>query len=115
MGGILSGFFGGLSGHQGAFRCAFLLQTGLTTNPFIATTAAIASLVDLTRLSVYGLSTLYIKEQIAPSLMAAVTVAAFAGVLVGKFGMQKVTIGLIQKLVAIMLLTLGFLLASGIL
>lgn len=29
LGGLLSGFFGGLSGHQGAFRSAFLLKAGL--------------------------------------------------------------------------------------
>ncbi len=29
LGGALSGFFGGLSGHQGALRTAFLIRTGL--------------------------------------------------------------------------------------
>ncbi len=29
IGGILSGFFGGLSGHQGALRSAFLVRSGL--------------------------------------------------------------------------------------
>lgn len=29
LGGILSGFFGGLSGHQGALRTAFLIRAGL--------------------------------------------------------------------------------------
>lgn len=29
VGGIVSGFFGGLSGHQGAFRSAFLVRAGL--------------------------------------------------------------------------------------
>jgi uncharacterized membrane protein YfcA len=30
LGGVLSGFFGGLSGHQGALRAAFLSKTNLT-------------------------------------------------------------------------------------
>ena len=30
MGGVLSGFFGGFSGHQGALRAAFLVKTGLS-------------------------------------------------------------------------------------
>ena len=30
LGGFLSGFFGGLSGHQGALRSAFLIRSGLT-------------------------------------------------------------------------------------
>ncbi|MDG1146943.1 MAG: sulfite exporter TauE/SafE family protein, partial [Crocinitomicaceae bacterium] len=37
FGGMLSGFFGGLSGHQGAFRAAFLAKSGLTKEQFIGT------------------------------------------------------------------------------
>jgi len=53
LGGVLSGFFGGLSGHQGALRSAFLAKAGLTTERFVASNAAIGFLVDLTRISVY--------------------------------------------------------------
>jgi hypothetical protein len=35
VGGILSGFFGGLSGHQGALRSAFLVKCGLSKEIFI--------------------------------------------------------------------------------
>ncbi|MDH4071080.1 MAG: sulfite exporter TauE/SafE family protein, partial [Ignavibacteria bacterium] len=54
VGGMLSGFFGGLSGHQGALRSAFLVRTGLTREQFIGTGVVIACLVDLTRLTTYG-------------------------------------------------------------
>ena len=54
LGGVISGFFGGLSGHQGLFRSAFLVKSGLSKNSFIATGVGIAVLVDITRLSVYG-------------------------------------------------------------
>lgn len=37
LGGLLSGFFGGLSGNQGALRSAFLLKAGLSKEAFIAT------------------------------------------------------------------------------
>jgi uncharacterized protein len=113
-GGVLSGFFGGLSGHQGAFRSAFLLHAGLNPRQFIATNAVIASLVDITRLGVYGLNLALLMDHVDTSLIAAATVAAFAGVLAGKIGIRKVTIGMIQKLVAIMLLSLGVLLVAGI-
>ncbi len=43
-GGILSGFFGGLSGNQGAFRTMFLLKAGLTKEELIGTGAAIGCL-----------------------------------------------------------------------
>jgi hypothetical protein len=36
LGGVVSGFFGGLSGNQGAFRSAFLLGAGLGKDAFIA-------------------------------------------------------------------------------
>jgi len=114
-GGVLSGFFGGLSGHQGAFRSAFLLHAGLDARQFIATNAVIAALVDVTRLAVYGLNLPLLLGQVDKSLILAATAAAFAGVLAGKAGIKKVTIGLIQKLVAVMLLALGTLLAAGVL
>lgn len=74
----------------------------------------IASLVDVTRLAVYGLNLSLLMGQVNTSLMAAATVAAFTGVLAGRAGIRKVTIGMIQKLVAVMLLSLGALLVAGI-
>ena len=53
IGGILSGFFGGLSGHQGALRSAFLIKSNLGKEAFIATGIVIACMVDLSRLGVY--------------------------------------------------------------
>ncbi|MBU2018637.1 MAG: sulfite exporter TauE/SafE family protein, partial [Bacteroidetes bacterium] len=52
VGGILSGFFGGLSGHQGAFRSAFLAKSGLDKKQFVATSNAIALVIDVSRLIV---------------------------------------------------------------
>ncbi|MGL4422959.1 MAG: TSUP family transporter, partial [Gemmataceae bacterium] len=37
IGGLLSGFFGGLSGMQGALRSAFLARAGLSKEAFVAT------------------------------------------------------------------------------
>jgi uncharacterized protein len=53
-GGILSGFFGGLTGIQGAIRSAFLIKTGLSKEAYIATGVAIACFIDISRLSVYA-------------------------------------------------------------
>jgi uncharacterized membrane protein YfcA len=47
LGGVMSGFFGGLSGHQGAFRSAFLIRSGLSREAFIASGVVIACLVNL--------------------------------------------------------------------
>ena len=48
--------FGGLSGHQGAFRSMFLLKSGLILQRFIATGVVLAVLVDVARMLVYGWS-----------------------------------------------------------
>lgn len=114
LGGLLSGFFGGLSGHQGAFRSAFLIRAGLDKNAFVASNAAIAAMVDVTRLVVYGLNLELVAGQVDAGLLAAATAAAFAGVVVGTIGLTKVTIGFIRVLVAVMLYALGLLLAAGL-
>src|SRR4030042_2489695 len=54
LGGILSGFFGGLSGNQGAMRSAFLIKSGMDTKSFVGTNGVCAFLVDLVRLLVYS-------------------------------------------------------------
>ena len=46
LGGALSGFFGGISGHQGALRSAVLLKCGLEKEAFIATGVVCAVVVD---------------------------------------------------------------------
>ncbi|HRK03448.1 MAG TPA: sulfite exporter TauE/SafE family protein, partial [Oligoflexia bacterium] len=53
LGGLLSGFFGGLSGHQGALRSTFLIRMGLSKESFIATGVVIACFIDTVRLGIY--------------------------------------------------------------
>ena len=85
-GGLLSGFFGGLSGHQGALRSAFLVKTGISTETFVATNAVLGFIVDITRILTYFFFFLLVKPQ-SPigqeqwPLVAAGTLAAFTGVL----------------------------------
>lgn len=115
IGGLLSGFFGGLSGQQGAFRTPFLLHAGLTKNQFVATNASIAVLVDMTRLIVYGLTLhLLLNHQFNFLLIIATTIAAFCGAILGVIWLEKITFTFIQRLVAILLYLLGILLLLGI-
>lgn len=51
--GLLSGFFGGLVGNQGGLRAAGLLAFDLSPRAFLATSTAIALVVDLARTPVY--------------------------------------------------------------
>jgi len=114
-GGVLSGFFGGLSGHQGAFRSAFLLHAGLDKNQFVATNAAIASMVDIARLAVYGMSLPLLMDPAHNGMLAIAVLAAFAGVIAGKLYLKKITLHFVQKLVMLMLYALGILLSLGVL
>lgn len=114
IGGILSGFFGGLSGHQGALRSAFLMKCGLEKESFIATGVVIACIVDISRISVYA-------AHFAPSgisdnayLLTAATVSAFTGAFIGKKFLKKVTIRTIQIIVSAMLFGIAVGLGVGL-
>lgn len=51
--GLLSGLFGGLAGNQGGLRAAGLLAFDLSPRAFLATSTAVALLVDLARTPIY--------------------------------------------------------------
>ena len=114
LGGVLSGFFGGLSGIQGAIRSAFLIKSGLSKEAYIATGVVIASLVDITRLSVYFLrfKSSGLDENV--TLIISAILAAMAGALIGMKLLKKVTLNFIQKLVAVMLILVSVALGAGI-
>jgi uncharacterized protein len=114
LGGILSGFFGGLAGIQGAFRSAFLIKSGLSKEGFIATGVIIASLVDITRLSVYAsrFTSSGLSENLV--LLVSATIAAIAGAISGKMLLKKVTFRSVQILVATMLVLISIGLGTGI-
>lgn len=119
LGGLISGFFGGLSGNQGAFRSAFLLKTGLSKEAFVATGVVAAVFVDTVRLAVYGVSFYTasfkaISGEVAGAVATAV-VAAFLGAYVGAHLLEKVTLRFVQLVVAVMMIGIGIGLASGFL
>jgi uncharacterized membrane protein YfcA len=113
LGGVLSGFFGGLSGHQGALRSAFLIKAGLTKEAFIATGVVIACFVDITRLGVYA--TRYLSAELWAQLatVAAATGAAMAGSLLGNKLLKKVTLEFVRRLVAVLMIVMGLALGAG--
>ncbi len=113
-GGFLSGFFGGLSGHQGALRSAFLVKMNLNKETFIATGVAIACLVDFSRLSVYFISLPGMQSGINYILLAAAVLAAFAGAYIGNRFLKKITLKSIHMFVAVMLIVFAFFLGAGI-
>jgi uncharacterized protein len=115
LGGVLSGFFGGLSGMQGALRSAFLIRAGLSKEAFIATGVVVACLIDFTRLGVYVPNLLATRGNLDYRLLAAAVLAAFAGAWLGNRYLKKLTMRGVRVIVAAMLLLVALGLASGVL
>lgn len=114
LGGMLTGFFGGLTGQQGAFRSMFLLKSGLEPSRFIATGVLIAVLVDLSRIPAYaatiggdGLAGVDWR------LITFATLCAFAGAFLGARYLAKATIGIVRAMVAALMFIIGAALVAG--
>ena len=114
LGGILSGFFGGLTGTQGAIRSAFLIKSGLSKEAYIATGVFIACLVDISRLSVYASRFSEANLQNNIGLLLSATIAAITGAVIGRKLLKKVTLRAVQIIVAVMLICISFALGAGI-
>ncbi len=114
VGGLLSGFFGGLSGMQGALRSAFLIRAGLSKEAFVATAAAIACLVDLSRMSIYATRLSAVADSLNLPLLLAAIIAALTGATLGRLFLHKVKLVAVQQIVAVMMLVIAGCLVSGL-
>ncbi len=113
-GGLLSGFFGGFSGHQGSIRSAFLLRLKLDKTAFIATGVFIACLVDLVRISFYsGFSELK-NGQTNFLLLFTAVIFAWTGAFAGNKLFKKTSIVFFKWFVGIFMLVMGLLIVLGI-
>ena len=114
IGGLLSGFFGGISGIQGALRSAFLIKSNLSKETFISTAVVISTLVDITRVGVYFSSINIFEIPDQYYLLIFTCTGAVLGSVIGNFALKKITISFIQKVVNICLLILAISLALGL-
>jgi len=118
LGGAISGFFGGLSGVQGAWRSAFLVKSGLDKDAFIGTAAISSVIVDFSRLLVYGITFYSLKFSTIPKdiygLIGAATIAALIGSIIGTLIIKKITLRIIQLVITIMLIIVGIGIISGL-
>lgn len=115
IGGLISGFFGGLSGHQGALRTAFLIKYNLKKEVFIATGIMVALVIDVVRTSVYVASFDYVALSESWLLIVLSLIAALVGAITGKLYLKKIKLDLLNIIVAIAMLVFGVTLAGGIL
>lgn len=131
LGGVLSGFFGGLSGHQGALRSAFLIRCDLNKEAFVAAGVVTSVCVDCTRLLVYALFAFGVvsagshvtdfgshlratSDKAIWPLVLAGAFAALVGSLIGQRLVKKVTLRSVQLVVGVALLLFGIAMASGL-
>ncbi len=114
LGGFLSGFFGGLTGQQGALRSAFLARQSLTPEGFIGTSTVISILVDIPRIAVYATHFSLASAAHGTTLLVAATLAAFLGAFLASRRVEKVTTRFIQAIVSAMLFVVALALAVGL-
>jgi uncharacterized protein len=115
VGGALSGFFGGLSGNQGALRSAFLIKAGLSKEAFIGTAVVVSTFVDFTRLSVYATRFTSAGLMDNLSLVLCATLSAIMGAYLGNKLLKRVTLKFIRVFVAVLLILISVALGAGLL
>lgn len=123
LGGALSGFFGGLSGMQGALRAPFLLRLGLSKEAYVGSANVISTLVDASRLVAYGIGLRWLSGGLDEGpdslgahwgLVAASCGAACVGSVVGARLLRGMSLRWIRRLVAALLFLSGCALLLGI-
>lgn len=119
LGGALSGFFGGISGHQGALRTAFLVRANLSKEQLVGTMAVCSLAVDLARTAVYSITFVRqdlgsLRESGALWLILGAMGAALVGSIVGARLVKKITIESLQRFIAVMLGLIGVALVAGV-
>lgn len=113
-GGALSGFFGGISGHQGALRSMFLASLNLSKEAFIGTGVAIAMMIDIARLTIYSNSLNQSEWTQHWRLLVMAIASALLGTWLGNKFLKKITMNFVQKIVAVSLLLFSIALGAGL-
>jgi uncharacterized membrane protein YfcA len=106
LGGALSGFFGGLVGNQGGIRTAAMLGFEVDKRQFVATTTAVALLIDMARVPVYLVTETRAILEMWPTLLVA-TAGVAIGTLFGERLLARVPEQKFRLVVGTLLLALG--------
>ena len=106
LGGGLSGLLAGLIGLGGAIRSSFLIAFNLPKEAYVATSAMIAFVIDITRIPTY-LITKIVQDTSYYILLPFLLVSAYAGVRIGKMLLEKINQETFRKIVLIAVLLAG--------
>lgn len=105
-GGGLSGFFAGIFGVGGAIRTLFLSAFDLPKAVFIATTGAIAFLIDSTRITTYLVNGVRLEDAYLWGFLVFIP-ASFAGTALAKKVVDKIPQKWFRMVVALFLFVMG--------
>ena len=113
FGGIISGFFGGVLGHQGALRTLFLSKMNLDKFSFISSGIAIALIVDISRIPIYFSNFIFqdLYNGLETSIVAIST--ALIGAIIGKKFLKKIKLNSLYKVVSICLILFSIAFGAG--
>jgi uncharacterized membrane protein YfcA len=106
MGGILSGFLGGLVGNQGGIRSAALLSFNIDRKAFVATATAIGLVVDSVRMPIYFVTE---GKQFIGNLIYIILAAlgVIIGTWIGIKILDKIPKNIFRRIVAALIFLLG--------
>lgn len=113
-GGLISGFFGGLTGHQGALRSAFLMKAGLSKEAFMGSRVVLAILVDTTRILTYFSVISAVGKGVLDLKLVLACLAAFLGAYFGNKLMKKKELAWVNRFIRVSLVVFGLLLMFGL-
>ena len=108
LGGLGSGFLGGLTGHQGALRAMFLKQRLPDKSEYAATAAVLALVVDATRIPIYLWNDRTVLT-VDVWLLGGFVIAALIGAQIGRIWLEKWKSDDIQKGIMVGLVLSGIL------
>jgi uncharacterized membrane protein YfcA len=114
LGGLLSGFFGGFTGHQGALRSAFLLHLNLDKPVFIATGVFVACMVDVVRLALYSNFSILKNHNTNYYLLFTAVIFAWLGAFAGNKLFKKTSMSFFKWFVGVFMLAMGILILLGL-
>ena len=106
IGGSLSGLLAGLIGMGGAIRSSFLVAFSLPKEVYIATSALIAVVIDLTRIPTY-MFTRAVEWSPEFILIPLLVISAYFGVRIGKILLNKIDQETFRRIVSVALLLAG--------
>jgi len=106
IGGFLSGFMAGIFGMGGAVRSLFLSTFNLQKEVYLVTGAAIALVIDISRLSTYIISGTKLEEKILWAMFLFVPLS-FLAARAGKLVVDKIPQKYFRTVVAVVLLIMA--------